>query len=252
MYCPKCGKELEDGSQFCAYCGAKIEEQTEYANYYTPQQAAPAYQQSAPTYQPTTPVFNRAAVSKKEFIEKYAPAQLKKNLKSMAIVCYILSAISAVTSVALTGNPLALIDVALLLGLTLGMHLGKSKGCAIALLVVSILEVILTTVTTGMPSGWWWIIASASAVSSFVKIDKAYDAFLLGEAQLPAYAQAQPFATNAQPVQSPAQQDVYYTPPQPAETDVYYTPKQPAETDVYYTPEQPAEPEATPEPPSEF
>lgn len=26
MYCPNCGKEIEEGSKFCKYCGAKVEE----------------------------------------------------------------------------------------------------------------------------------------------------------------------------------------------------------------------------------
>ena len=42
MFCPKCGKELDNGAAFCGYCGASIKPQTEYGTY-TQQQAAPAY-----------------------------------------------------------------------------------------------------------------------------------------------------------------------------------------------------------------
>ena len=32
MFCPKCGKEIPDGSKFCSYCGEKIEQVEEVRN----------------------------------------------------------------------------------------------------------------------------------------------------------------------------------------------------------------------------
>ena len=217
MYCPKCGKELENGIEFCPDCGAKIEAQPEPANTYSAPQAAPDGD--------TAPVIDRASVSKKEYIEKYAPSALRKNINSMAIICYLCCAISVIGNLFILSNPLGLIDVAVLLALTLGVHLGKSKVCAIILLIVSIIECVFATISLGTPSGWWWIVASVSAVSSFVKLDKQYNLFLLGGSQIPEPAQAQPFVPNTDP--APAQTEVYYTPSQPAEPEA--TPDQPAE-----------------------
>lgn len=218
MYCPKCGKEVENGASFCGACGAKIETQPEYGSDYQ-QQAAPAYTNADPAYANAAPMINRSAVSKKEFIKKYGSEKLRKNINSMSIVCYILAAISVGFGVTSTGDFWSLIDVAILVGLTLGMHLGKSKACAILLLIVSIIECILTSIMLGRPAGWWWIIASASALSSFVKLDKEYNLFLLEGSQIPNSASQQSLVPNA-PVQPPVQSDVYYTPPQPVEAEI--------------------------------
>lgn len=210
MFCPKCGKEIENGAAFCGYCGATLKEEPQYGSY---------YQQPAPEANATVGV-DRQKISKKEFIENYASQPLRKSINSISIVCYALAAISAVSSVVMTHNFFALIDVAVLLALTLGMHLGKSKICAILLLIVSIIECVMTTIMLGTISGWWWVIAGISAVSSFVKLDKEYNLFLLQSAPIPAApASPQSFAPIPEPVQAPAQTEVYYTPPQPTEPE---------------------------------
>ena len=179
MICPNCGKEITDESASCQFCGAAVttQAQPEFGNNYEAAQPTAAFAGNPSVLQP--PV-DRRSVSKKEFIEKYAPVALKKQINSAAIICYFCSAITIGFSF-FTNEYwyYSLIDVAILLGLTLGMHLGKSKACAILLLVVSILEVVLTVVSTGTVAGWWWILASFSAVSAFNKLGKQYNQFLM-------------------------------------------------------------------------
>lgn len=231
MFCPKCGKELENGAAFCGYCGASIPAQPQHGSY---RQQSGSYVQQPFSKTVSAASVNRQSVSKKEYIENYAPYALRKNIKNIAIVCYGLAAISAVSSIALTGSFMALIDVVVFVGITLGMHLGKSKICAILLLIFSIGECVLTTIMLGMFSGWWWIVLGILAVSTFVKLDKQYNIFLAERASIPtAPASPQPFAPIVQPVQPPVNTDVYYTPSQPAEPETI--------------PEQPTEQEATPE-----
>ncbi|MBQ8831426.1 MAG: zinc-ribbon domain-containing protein [Oscillospiraceae bacterium] len=149
-FCTTCGAQLPDDATYCTSCGASL--------------AAPV---------------NRN-ISFKEYIGTYAEPTLVKNIKSSAIVCYVCLAISLIF--AILYNYLGLIDVVVLGGLTLGMHLGKSKACAIALLVCSILSTLIALVSTGQFSGWLWIVASGWAVTSFSKLTKAYKAFQAGEA----------------------------------------------------------------------
>lgn len=179
MICPNCGKEITDESTSCQFCGSAVttQAQPEFGNNY---EAAPQAAPFAGNLSVSQPPVDRKSVSKKEFIEKYAPAALKKQINSAAILCYFCSAVTIVFSF-LTNEYwyFSLIDVAILLGLALGMHLGKSKACAIVLLVVSILEVVFTAVSTGTVAGWWWIIAAFSAVSAFNKLGKEYNRFLL-------------------------------------------------------------------------
>ncbi len=119
-----------------------------------------------------------AGITKREFIKHHAGESFQRNLRNTAIVGYIVAGLNLL--IALTLNFFAMIDVAIILGLTLGMHLGKSKGCAIALLVCSILSTVIALVSTGQISGWLWIIASVTAVSAYSKMSKAYEAFKAG------------------------------------------------------------------------
>lgn len=73
-------------------------------------------------------------------------------------------------------NPVGIIDALVLAGLALGMHLAKSKVCAILILILSVVEVVASIMYGAFP--FWWLIAGISAVVTFSKIDKQYKQFL--------------------------------------------------------------------------
>ena len=191
MFCSQCGKEIPDESTACPFCGEAVvaqptaAESTATAQFGNNSEAAPQQPSPAAWGNPANitanTVADRKSVTKKEYIAKYAPLNLKKNIKSAAILCYACVVISAIASFALFQEPLMLIDVAIYLGLALGMHLGNSKVCAYLLLVFSIIECIFSVIQFNSPSGWWLIIAGFSAVSTFRKLDKEYNKFLLEE-----------------------------------------------------------------------
>ena len=113
-------------------------------------------------------------MSRKEFVERYAQPSLKTSITSIAILCYVCAGLTFLVS-CLT-NPFGIIDALLLAGLALGMHLAKSKVCAILILVLSIIEVIASLIVGAFP--FLWLIAGISAVVTFSKIDKQYKQFL--------------------------------------------------------------------------
>lgn len=76
--------------------------------------------------------------------------------------------------ISLLVSPFGLIDSVVFLALTLGMHLGKSKGCAIGMLVYAIFTVIAGLVAYGTFGGWLWIIAGVNALIVFNNADKRY------------------------------------------------------------------------------
>ena len=59
--------------------------------------------------------------------------------------------------------------------LALGMHLGKSKACAVGVLLYGIFCIAVTLATTGNVGGWLWIIAAISGIKAFSAADKEYD-----------------------------------------------------------------------------
>ncbi len=115
-----------------------------------------------------------AGCTLKEYRKNYASAPLKKSIKTWSIVAYVLVGLNAV--IAIFANPWMLLDTALLLGLTLGVHLNKSKGCAIALLVYTLINAVIGLIGSGSVSGWWWIVLAVSYISTIKKIDEEYKA----------------------------------------------------------------------------
>lgn len=142
MFCTGCGTQLPEGTRFCSVCGqscldtndqsAVSQSNMSYQQTYT--------QQNAFNNQNEAPILPAGySVSRKEFIDKYAQPSLRKNITSIAILCYVCAGVTFIVSCLL--NPLGIIDALILAGLALGMHLVKSKVCAILILVFSIIEV---------------------------------------------------------------------------------------------------------------
>ena len=118
------------------------------------------------------------AIGKREFIDKYA-SDLKHDYKNISIAGYILAGINLIICLVL--NPIGIIDALALLGFILGFHLGKSKVCAILLLILSILESVIGMVLSGVPTGIIWIIIGIFAVIVSNKASKRYKAFKANE-----------------------------------------------------------------------
>jgi len=116
--------------------------------------------------------------TKKEYLKKYAGESFYTNLRVTAIVGYVLCGILALSALA---NPFALLDVVIFLALVLGMHLGKSMGCAIAITAYSACSMVLLLIATGTLSGWGWLIVGIYGIIIFQKADKRYRKLKNGE-----------------------------------------------------------------------
>ena len=115
-------------------------------------------------------------ISKKEYADYYAPEKIRKEIRSIAICGYVSVGISLVLSFAL-GSFLGIFAMAVVLGCIIGMHMMRSKGLAIAWLVLSIIDVISTAAITGSIGGWLPLVASVLAVKTMSELDKSYDDF---------------------------------------------------------------------------
>lgn len=72
------------------------------------------------------------------------------------------------------------VDAILVLGLALGIHIGKSRACAVIILVYSILNCLYSVVTTGRLGGYLIIIAGIYATIYTFKARREYKAFIRG------------------------------------------------------------------------
>ena len=111
-------------------------------------------------------------ISKKQYRKICTDEKYLKGLKSNAIALYLLTALNVV--IAIASNPWGLIDAGIYLVLTLGMHLGKSKACAIGVLLYAIFCVCVTMANTGNFGGWLWLVVAISAIRNFSIADKEY------------------------------------------------------------------------------
>ena len=127
----------------------------------------PAYEAPRPVQHEPLP----AGITRKEYLENYAGAEFKRQLKGAAILTYVCAGINGALGFL---YPTAFVDALILLGLGLGIHLGKSKGCAIALLVYSIISMVIGVILNGALSGWWILLAGIYSVIIFNKAEKRY------------------------------------------------------------------------------
>ena len=108
-------------------------------------------------------------VSKEDFLKNHET--LKKNVKVTAIVSYVLIALNALSIIF---NFLIIIDIAILLVCTLGVHLKKKKGFAIGIIVYGIISVIIGLLSAGTPTGWMWIVFGILYITQINKAEKEY------------------------------------------------------------------------------
>ena len=147
IFCTNCGAKNKKMFAFCTMCGQKIS-------------------------LPESSVIKEEYMSKKDFIKKKVPHSLLAELRTASIVLYTSIGISIILAIFLT--PLALRDLGILLGLTLGMHIGKNKACSIVLLCISLFEMILSIAVTKTLGGFLIVAASIWSLSIFIRIDKLY------------------------------------------------------------------------------
>ena len=115
-------------------------------------------------------------LTKKQLADVPALAAWKKNFKVTYIIGYVCSALMLIGLY--TVGTAALIDVGILLGTTLGVHLKYSKGCAVAMLVYSIINMIIGLVSNGMLSGWLILATAICAVKFTFEFDKYWKSYM--------------------------------------------------------------------------
>lgn len=172
VYCSNCGALIPQGSVYCTNCGHVSAAANPVQNYANTYGNTPVYPN--PGYQPNMPPVGEF-VSKSDYLKKYSSQEFRKGIKTAAIIAYSLCGVVAVTILL---SPLAILDLVVYLGLTLGMHLAKNKICAYGILGYGILGCILGLILNGSFTGWGWIALGFYAIKLFNKEEKAYNAYM--------------------------------------------------------------------------
>lgn len=155
MRCSNCGAELSAGCVFCPKCGRLA----------SAPESAPAESAAAPR------------MSKKAFYK--ACGKPRKLL--IASVCFIYASMG-VTLLCIAFQIMglsvySLLDVILMGGLGLTVHLTRSRIAAILLLAFGLTEMILTSIVLGQLSGYWVALGGLGACIATFQIQSRWKAY---------------------------------------------------------------------------
>lgn len=151
MKCSKCGTEMESNTLVCPFCGQAVSDEERLQEQYAGKK-----------------------MTKQDFLKLPAMKTCKSNINSCGILLYVLGAINIVLQIVMGGLP---IDGILMILLGLGIHLGKSRVCAILCVVYSVFNVISVLITTGRVGGWWILVIAIDAVIYTFKYHSAWDKY---------------------------------------------------------------------------
>lgn len=179
MICKSCGRANEQGARFCKSCGAPLEEgadvqQNNKAGY---QQNNMGYQQYQTYDMSGNMNYGTTRMTKEEFNQCANIKPITKNITVAAIMTYVVGVISLITNVILGGNIFGLLDVIIVIGLGVGIHMAKSRACAVVLLVYSVFNMIYMLLLAGMPGGWLILVCGIYATIYTFKYQNAWQRY---------------------------------------------------------------------------
>ncbi len=176
MICQSCGRANEQGARFCKSCGAPLE-----SNVDAQQNNAAGYQQNNMGFQQYDMSGNMnvgtTRMTKEEFNQCANIKPITKNITIAAIITYVVGVISLITNVILGGNIFGLVDVIIVIGLGAGIHIAKSRACAVVLLVYSVVNMIYMLLLAGMPGGWLILVCGIYAAIYTFKYQNAWQRY---------------------------------------------------------------------------
>ena len=206
MQCNSCGAPYPDNSPSCPHCGQPNQFQGNPQNFGQPNQfqgnpqnfgqpnqfqgnpqnfgqpnqfqgnpqnfgQPNPYQNAYPGGAPSGP-----PMTKSQFFKLPGMNQFRSSLIGAACLAYFCAAITFIF--ALITNPLSILDAAILLGLALGMHLGRSRACAFVMLGYSIFNFIYAIIGTHTLGGWLIILAAVLGCIATCKMHAAYKSYI--------------------------------------------------------------------------
>lgn len=168
MQCNMCGAQLADDAKFCTQCGTVLSNAQQ--PYGQQAQNTQAYGQQFYQAQPV----QMARMSKNEFYKHPANKKHHGNIMGCSIFLYICCGLTFLVNVVLSGNIFGIVDVLILLGLALGIQIGKSRVAAVVLCVYSVFNLIFMLIATGRPGGYLIVIAAVYAIIGTFQFSKAW------------------------------------------------------------------------------
>lgn len=195
MRCSQCGTDFNVDAElrFCPNCGATFNSAPNNTGAGSQQSYMAQDMDVTPVSQPVNqpvgqpvsqsvsqPVVpgNQNRITKSDFVKHENNAYFKRQFRSLGIAFYIIAAINIPLGFMLGAGVFSLIDVAIIGGLGCGVHLGKSRACAIIITVYASLNVLLSLLLGMGVMGYLILIIAISSIVNTYKLDGAYKKYL--------------------------------------------------------------------------
>lgn len=149
--CKNCGTTEKETTFICSKCGSNVFSES----------------------------FDENQLTWKHYIDNNADSVQLKRIREAAILLYICVGISLVTSIGLFSVDLgtaitSIIENLLVLVVTLGFHLKKSRACSMIAFIYSLVVVVINLFTGGFIGGLLRLIAGISEAKAFEELRKDY------------------------------------------------------------------------------
>lgn len=162
MQCLQCGSQFADGMPNCPNCGMPA------INQYAGTQGQP--------YMQGQPYGTNRPLTRKEFAKHPNMQRTTGNINYAAIMLYICAGISFIFGI-VSGSFSIVLDVMIVVGLALGIHLSQSRACAILILIYSFINMVSMQINTGHKGGTLIMIAAFYAVFATFRFKKAWKTY---------------------------------------------------------------------------
>lgn len=186
MICEKCGQWIDEGNKTCSKCGAPVgTDNAQNAGAGQPNMSninagfnAGAGQPGPDGYGMNGMPGGQAPMTKDQFYRHPNIASVKSQIVGAGIICYIVAGLNLVLSFIAGTFFATIVDVLLIVGMGLGIHLARSRVCAIILTVYGALNMIIMTIQQETLSGWWILLAGIYAIIYTFKYQGAWAEYL--------------------------------------------------------------------------
>lgn len=120
----------------------------------------------------------QASLSKKEYIEQYAPDNLKKNIQAQVIGGYFCGVLSLAVAIFVSRSVFTSIEALAVIALSMGIQFYKSNICAVMLFIIGIAEYAMKCYYTHSYTPNLIFLVGAYATFNLFNATKLYKSYL--------------------------------------------------------------------------
>lgn len=170
MICGNCGTWIEDSKTNCPNCGAPVMVNGQ------PMMGGQPMMNGQPMMGGQPMMNGRPMMGKQEFYKHASMSKVRAGMIACGTAWYLLAAYNFLYQIVIMRFIPGLLDVALMLGLGLGVHLAKSRVCAGILTAYAVINTAIMIVQ-GMGNGFLILVVAICSLIITIKFQAAWEKY---------------------------------------------------------------------------